>query len=277
MVSAGTTGSRVKVGQRFLDHVYGDEIDEIDRVTGKEIIDFLLRESQTTRAGSVGNTASALRSFLRYLYLEGTIATDLTSSVPAQASWRQTGLPKALSESEARRLLQSCDRRTRTGRRDYAAIVMMLRLGLRVGEVGALELEDIDWRCGELVIHGKGGQTERMPLPDDVGQALSSYLKCRQRISARRVFLRVWAPHGPLSVGGLQNIVREAGKRAGLGPIGPHRLRHTAATAMLRGGASLAHVSHVLRHRHLDTTAIYAKVDRESLRQLAQPWPGDEA
>ena len=274
VVRRSTANQRLGVGQRFLDHIDGLGIDKIDHITGKEVLSFLLRESHTTRSGSLQVTASQLRCFLRFLHVRGAISTDLAAAVPSQARRRQAGLPKVLRAIEVQQLLQSCDRRTHKGRRNYAAIVLMLRMGLRVGEVAMLELEDINWRDGSLVVHGKGGQIDRLPLPDDVGQALARYLQYRPRLETRRVFLRVHAPQGPLSVAGLRGLVRETGKRAGIGGIGTHRLRHTAASRMLQCGASLSEVSHVLRHRHLDTTAIYAKIDRDSLRDLAQPWPG---
>ena len=155
---------------------------------------------------------------------------------------------------------------------------MMVRLGLRAFEIAALELEDIDWTCGEIMVHGKGGQTDRLPLPEDVGKALAAYLRQRRsKAACRNVFVRARAPEGGVSSRAVQGIVRSASQRAGLAPMGSHRLRHTAATSMLRGGASLSEIAQVLRHRHVDTTAIYAKVDRASLRELAQPWPGGEA
>jgi site-specific recombinase XerD len=154
----------------------------------------------------------------------------------------------------------------------------MARLGLRVGEVAALRLDDVDWAAGELLIRGKGGHLDRLPLPADVGSALSAYVRwSRPRIESRAVFLRIRAPHGRLTPDALKRVLRSACTRAGLPAMGTHRLRHTAATQMLRQGASLSEIAHVLRHRHVDTTAIYAKVDHIALRTVVQPWPGGGA
>jgi integrase/recombinase XerD len=196
-------------------------------------------------------------------------------AVPSTASWRLSGLPRALESEQLAALLSFCDRGSSTGRRDYAVLVMLARLGLRAGEVAALKLEDVDWRSGELVIVGKGRRAERLPLPADVGEAIVDYLQSGRPATAldRSLFVRVRAPHHGLTTGGVTQIVVAAARRAGLGQIHAHRLRHTAATAMLRAGASLEEIGQVLRHRQALTTAIYAKVDRDALRQLARPWP----
>jgi integrase/recombinase XerD len=170
----------------------------------------------------------------------------------------------------------SCDRRSVIGRRDFAIMLLLSRLGLRCGEVARLSLDDIDWRVGQMILRGKGNREERLPIPIDVGEAIHGYLHRSRPCSAegRNVFVRVKAPHRPLTSGGITTVVSEASKRAGLGKLYAHRLRHTAATAMLRGGTPLAEVGQVLRHRQAATTAIYAKVDRDALRVLARPWPG---
>jgi integrase/recombinase XerD len=169
--------------------------------------------------------------------------------------------------------LASCDRRRAVGRRDYAILLLMARLGLRAGEVAGLELGDLDWRSGEIVVHGKGSREDRLPLPVDVGEALVSYLRGRPRTGSRVVFMRVLAPAGPLGHG-VKSVVPTACERAGLPVVGAHRLRHTAATGMLNAGASLAEIAQVLRHSELRTTAVYARVDRKALRPLGLPWPG---
>lgn len=169
--------------------------------------------------------------------------------------------------------MASCDRRQAVGRRDHAILLLLSRLGLRAGEVAAITLDDIDWRAGELVVHGKGNRRDRLPLPVDVGEAIVSYLKRRPRLEDRTLFLRVIAPAGALHSSAVSGIVRAACRRAGLPSVGPHALRHTAATEMLRRGASLAEIGLVLRHRDQKTTARYAKVDRKTLRPLARPWP----
>jgi integrase/recombinase XerD len=181
-----------------------------------------------------------------------------------------------LEPHQVQQLLDSCDRRVATGLRDYAILLLLSRLGLRSGEVARLSLDDIDWRVGEMVLQGKGNRVERLPLPVDVGQAMLDYVHLGRACTtkARNVFVRIKAPHGGLTSGGLSMVVFDAAKRAGLGKIHAHRLRHTAATAMLRAGSPLAEISQVLRHRRVLTTAIYAKVDRDALRVLARPWPG---
>jgi site-specific recombinase XerD len=220
---------------------------------------------------------TALRSFLRFLLREAKIQVDLAACVPTVADWRLSSVPKFLTEEEVRRLLDGCERTTATGRRDYAVLVLLARLGLRTGEVVALEIDDIDWRAGEVMIRGKGRVHERLPLLTEPGEALATDLRRdRPGSRSRRVFVRMKAPHsgfaGPSTV---STIVRRALERAGLHPPakGAHILRHTLATGMLRGGASMSEIGQVLRHRSPHTTEIYAKVDLSGLRSLAQPWP----
>jgi site-specific recombinase XerD len=191
------------------------------------------------------------------------------------AGWRLSDLPKGLEQAQLRRLLGSCDRRTPTGRRDYAILLLLARLGLRAGEVARLSLDDIDWRRGEITVLGKANRAERLPLPADVGAAIAAYLRHGRPGTAvgRSAFVRVRAPHRVLTTGGVTMVVCDAARRAGLGRMYAHRLRHTAATAMLRAGSPLAEVGQVLRHRSALTTAIYAKVDRDALVVLARPWP----
>jgi site-specific recombinase XerD len=241
------------------------------------VIDFVRSICHRRSIGSAKLAISALRSLLGYLHLEGLISSPLAAAVPSVAGWKLAGLPKSLKPNDVERLLRSCDRRRRTGRRDFAILMLLARLGLRAGEVRGLGLEDIDWRAGELIVRGKGDRAERLPLTPEVGQAIASYLRRGRPLTAqaRTVFVRVHAPHRALSATGVTQIVVAAASRADLGHISAHRLRHTVATQMLRAGVSLPEVSQVLRHRRLMTTAIYAKVDREGLRRLARPWPGE--
>jgi site-specific recombinase XerD len=192
--------------------------------------------------------------------------------VPPVAGWRLAGLP-ASRPPDVGRLLAACNRRTVLGRRDYAVIVLFARLGLRTVEVANLTLDDFRWAEGELVIRGKGSES-RLPLPHDVGQAVVAYVRVRGHAATRAFVLRVHAPHRALSSAGIQAIVTHACARAGVPVIGPRRLRQAAATTMLRQGASLTQIAQVLRHRSVDTTAIYAKVDTARLRSLARAWPG---
>lgn len=220
---------------------------------------------------------TALRACLRFLHLDGVTPSQLVYAVPAVPGWRQTALPKALEQAQLRAALATCDRRTTIGCRDYAALLLMGRLGLRAGEVAALSLDDMDWHHGEVLVHGKGGTVGRLPLPDDLGQALVAYLRRRQRVGTRAVFVQCLAPYDAVTRATITAAAKRALRAAGIPSGGAHCLRHTAATLMLRRGASLTEIAQVLRHRHLDTTAIYAKVDHEALRTLARPWPPREA
>jgi site-specific recombinase XerD len=197
--------------------------------------------------------------------------------VPAVASWRLAGLPRALEPGLVAALLASCDQHSAAGRRDFAMLTLLARLGLRAGEVAALTLEDIGWRAGEITVRGKGTRCERLPLPADAGEAIARYLADGRPVpfeGARQVFLRARAPHRAMTAGAVSGAVRTAGQRAGLGPVHAHRLRHSAATGMLAEGASLTEIGQVLRHRRLLSTASYAKADVAALRALARPWPG---
>ncbi|MEW6476579.1 MAG: site-specific integrase [Actinomycetota bacterium] len=244
-----------------------------------DVTKFVLVACPGRSTGSAKLVVSALRSLLRFLHFEGLIPGPLAEAVPSVAGWKLAGLPRSLSRSEVRRLLAAFDRRTRSGRRDYAMTMLLVRLGLRAGEVTALTLDDIDWRAGEILIRGKGPRVERLPLPADVGEALAGYLRRGRPATAegRTVFVRLHAPHRALTSPAVTFAVRSAGERAGLGRLGAHQLRHTAATHMVRAGVSLPEVGQVLRHRLLLTTAIYAKVDRTGLRLVARPWPGSGA
>jgi integrase/recombinase XerD len=200
------------------------------------------------------------------------IDRPLAPVVPSVAFWRLQGLPRGLDSGQVRALLESCDTDTANGRRDLAILLLLVRLGMRRGEVAALGLDDVDWRAGELLVRGKGSRVE----PADVGEALAGYLRDGRPRDAgtRAVFMRMRAPRAALTPAGVTQVVVAAGRRAGLGEVAPHRLRHTAASELLRRGAPLAEIGQLLRHRTELTTAIYAKVDRDRLRELALPWPG---
>jgi integrase/recombinase XerD len=264
----------------FLDRrVVSGELD-FGGLTAAEISAFVQEECSRRRSrGSAKVTVTALRSLLRFLHVEGVVDESLAGAVPSVASWRLAALPRSLDADEVRRLLASCDRRTRAGRRDFAILLLLVRLGLRRGEVARLALDDIDWPVGELTVRGKGDRHERMPLPVDVGEALADYLAQARpaNVPGRSVFIRVVAPLAALSPGAVTHVVERAARRAGVDGVCAHRLRHTVATETLRRGAHLAELGELLRHRHLATTAIYAKVDRERLQTLARPWPGAAA
>jgi site-specific recombinase XerD len=252
----------------------GAELD-LGALSAGDVMAFVVARCPGQSKGAAKMTVTGLRSLLRFLHLRGLIAGSLADAVPSTASWRLSGLPRALEPEQLQALLGACDRVSPGGRRDYAVLVMLSRLGLRAGEVAALRIEDVDWRAGELRICGKGRRDERLPLPADIGEAIVAYLQNGRPGTAldRSLIVRVRAPHHGLTTGGVTQIVFAAAARAGLGPLHSHRLRHTAATQMLRAGASLEEVGQVLRHRQVLTTAIYAKVDRQALRALARPWP----
>ena len=248
----------------------------LERLTAADVSAFVLAECRRRSYRMSSALVSTLRGLLRFLFLEGLTPNDLTGAVPGVAKWRAGSLPKALPADHVALLLASCDRTTAVGRRDFAILAVLSRLGLRACEVARLELSDIDWR-GELVVRGKQDRHERLPLPVDVGDALVDYLRHgRPRREDPRLFLKARAPFGPLTggAGAIGMLVRSACSRAGLDPVGVHRLRHTVATDVLRAGAPLEEVASLLRHRRHATTVLYAKVDRERLRELARPWPG---
>jgi integrase/recombinase XerD len=246
----------------------------LERLGGAEVSLFLASECPKRSVSTARQLTAGLRSLLRYLYLAGAIPNPLVWAVPAVADLRDRSLPRGLEAAVVKRLLDSCDRRRTVGRRDYAVLLLLSRLGLRAGEVAAITLDDIDWRAGELLIHnGKGRRDHRLPLPADIGAAIVSYLRRRPQIKDRALFLRVIAPAGGISRRGVSAIVGTACKRAGVRSAGSHALRHTAASEMLKFGASLQEIGEVLGHQEPRTTARYAKVDRKTLRALARPWP----
>jgi integrase/recombinase XerD len=253
---------------------------DLRSLTAADVISFVVTNCPRLNPGMAGLTVTALRSLLGFLYVDGAIDRSLVSAVPTVPGRRLTGLPKGLASDQVQHLLASCDTSTRSGCRDFAVLTMLARLGLRAGEVAKLQLDDIDWRAGEIVVaHSKGNCTERLPLPADVGEAIAAYLHHGRpaNTQGRTVFARITAPHHALTSGAVTQIVGHAAERCGFERIHAHRLRHTAATLMLRGGASLPEIGQLLRHRNAITTSIYAKVDRDALRSIARSWPGDVA
>ena len=248
----------------------------LERLCSADVSSFVVRECSKRSVSGARDLVCALRSLLRYLHLAGLIDAPLVWAVPSVADLRDRSLPRGLEPTAVKKLLSSCDRRTLVGRRDYAVLLLLARLGLRAGEVAAIRLDDIEWRAGLLLVRGKGSRQDELPLAVDVGEAIVSYLRRRPRCECRALFLRVMAPREGLNRCTVAWVVRAACDRAGLPRVGAHRLRHTAATEMLRAGASLPEIGQVLRHREQKTTAIYAKVDRAALRALARPWPSQE-
>jgi site-specific recombinase XerD len=251
---------------------------ELERLDAAWVRAFVVEVCPRLGRSAAKLTVVAIRALLRFLYVEGEIDRPLALAVPAVASWRLSGLPKRLELWRVQRLLDCCDRGTATGRRDFAILTLLSRLGLRVGEVAGLSLVDIEWRAGEIVVRGKG-RWNRLPLPADVGAAIAAYLRNGrpERAEDRTVFVRAVVPHRAMGRSAVGQVVAVAARRAGLGEINAHRLRHTAASSMLAAGADLVEVGQVLGHSQLETTAIYAKCDRETLRRIARRWPGATA
>ncbi len=274
LVPAAARGYADKV-RPFVARFDGPHGLELSRVDVAEVRAFVVEVCPRLGRRAAQLTVVALRSLLRFLQLEGVLERSLAGAVPSVFAPRLSGLPKRLERGQVDALLDSCDGSTVIGLRDLAILTVLARLGLRAAEVSALSLDDIDWRAGELIVRGKGARSERLPLPHDVGEAIVEYLRHGRPATAqdRSAFVRVRAPHHRLSPGGVTFVVAAAARRAGLGQIHAHRLRHTAASELLRCGATLPEVGQVLRHRHARSTAIYAKVDREALRHIARPWP----
>lgn len=245
-------------------------------LTGTDVNAFLLRECGRVSAGSAKGRVAELRSVLRFLYLHDLTPLRLGTSVPPVGGWRLATLPPpAMTAADVQSLLDSCDRGTTVGVRDFAIMMLIARLGLRSIEVARLELSDVDWRAGEVVIRGKGRRRDRLPLQTEVGEALVAYLaSARADKGVRHLFLTCRAPCRPIRADLVGDVVERACLRTGLPHVGPHRLRHALAAELLRRGSGLAAISQVLRHQDLATTALYAKVDLASLRLVAQPWPG---
>jgi site-specific recombinase XerD len=271
---AATTVLRYEnTARRFLQPGQAEALD-VAGLTGVAVTAFLLAECSRCSVGAAKGRVAELRSLLRYLYLQGLTAVPL-AAVPPVAGWHNTGIPPTLSAADVLALLGSCDRSTPVGVRDFAIMILVARLGLRSIEVARMELDDVDWRRGELVICGKARRRDRLPLPVEVGEALASYLaEARPRTQRRQLFVTCRAPRRSIRADLVGDVVERACRRAGLPTVGPHRLRHALATEMLATGVALTDISQVLRHRDLATTAIYAKVDLISLRAVAQPWPG---
>jgi site-specific recombinase XerD len=259
----------------FVDEVlYPAGLDRTAMVGAGEVAAFLTARLPVMSRKSAQMTACSLRSLLRFLHTEAMTETALADAVPRVASWRLSGLPQPLTGKQVQALLTACDTSAPSGLRDLAVITLMCRLGLRCAEVAGLRLEDVDWTAGTVAVRGKGARTDLMPLPEDAGQVLVAYLQHgRPDTPTRTVFVRAKAPFTPLGRSSVSCIVARAARRAGLGTVHGHRLRHTVATETLNAGASLEEVAQLLRHDGVATTVIYAKTDQNRLVQLARPWP----
>lgn len=264
--------------QKFLTVQFGKGSVVLPRLCAADVIGFVRYHAGLLRGKRVQLMTTALRSFLRFARYRGDITLDLAACVPPVASWSLSMLPRALPPAHVKRVLKNCNRKTAVGRRDYAILLLLARLGLRSGEVAGLNLEDIDWKNGFFSVLGKGSRSSQLPLPADVGKAIAAYLKDgRPRLSSsRRVFLRAKAPAVGFTNMAVRDVVKRALGRAGIDSPrkGAHQFRHALATCMLNRGASLSEIGELLRHQSPDTTRIYAKVDLVSLRAVAMPWPG---
>ena len=271
-LAEGTVHGYVMHARWFLDGLANE--DALVRLSAGEVTGAVVRKADSgVSVAAAQYFVSGLRAFLRFCFLDGLVAADLSPAALLVRGRRRSSLPKALSRADASALLAACDRRSLIGRRDYAVIIMLLRLGLRRGELARLTLDDIDWRAGELVVRGKGRE-DRLPLPADVGAAIAGYLRRGRPVSDRReLFLRARAPSGPIDPSTVASTVRRACRRARIPEVGSHRLRHTTACEMVSAGVPIVRIGQVLRHQSLQTTAIYARVDIEQLRELAAPWP----
>jgi site-specific recombinase XerD len=280
-LQAATRHYRRRYVREFLHGFFGDGVVDASRLAPKDVIGYLLKRASAFKPGSAKVLASSLRSYLRFLRLHGECDEALILAVPAPPSYRLASLPRVLTDDEVTRLLAVFDRKTITGRRDYAITRCFTDLGLRTQEVARLRLDDIDWRKGTLRIVGsKTRRDDELPLIPSIAEAIAAYLRWGRRKSPeRRVFLSFRPPVGRgMTLNMVRNVILRAAARAGMKSIvtGSRILRHTAATRMLRKGASMKEVADILRHRCLDTTTIYAKVDFPRLAVVAMPWPKED-
>ncbi len=271
--------SHLPVVRRFLREVCPAGAGDLTNISQERVIRYIERHARDGSAGSGKRMCWSLRAFLRYLHHKGLTPLALADCIPSIRRWKLASLPTYLSAAQVEKILGGCDRATAMGRRDYAILMMLAKLGLRAGEVASLTLDDIDWRSGEMLIRAKGRQQARMPMPRDVGAAVVAYLRDRRpTTSCRRLFLRTLAPHVGFASGcAITMIAKAALERVGIRGYahhGAHIFRHSLATELLRSGATLSEIGQLLRHESHDTTRIYAKVDVQRLRTLSLPWPG---
>ena len=249
------------------------------KINQEDVIHYIERHAQDWSPGTGKATRWSLRAFLRYLHHRGLNARSLADCVPSMRRWKLATLPTYPPAAQVRKALDGCDRKTVMGRRDYAILSLLAKLGLRANEVATLMLDDIDWRASEMLVRAKGRQRARMPIPPDVGAAIVAYLRSgRPKSSCRRLFVRTLAPHIGFASGcAITMIAKAALDRVGIDDCahrGAHIFRHSLATELLRSGATLSEIGQLLRHENHDATRIYAKVDIDALRTLSLPWPG---
>jgi len=277
-LSEATVINYTPVARLFLSQRFPKGAVHCQQITATDITAFVQRQAALVKSKRAPLVVTALRSFLRYLFCRSIVAVDLATCVPTIATWSLSKVPRFLAREQIQKILGSCDKETAIGKRDYALLLLLARLGLRAGEVVALTLDDFDWEAGLVTVRGKGKRVAQMPLPSEVGAAIADYLsRGRPPCSSRRVFIRGNAPlTGFTNSVAICSLVDRAMERAGVESEyrGSHVFRHSLATGMLNQGASLDEIGDLLRHRRPDTTRIYAKVDLVSLRSIALPWPG---
>jgi site-specific recombinase XerD len=278
-LAPSTSINHLRFIRRFLREVCSAGASDLGNISHEAVIRYIERHARDGSVGSGMLMRWSVRAFLRYLHLKGLTRVALADCVPSIRQWKFASLPTYLSAAEVQKVLDGCDRTIAVGRRDYAILMLLAKLGLRAGEVATITLDDIDWRCGQMLIHAKGRKRARLPMPPDVGAAIVAYLRDRYRTSScRRLFLRTPAPHvGFVSGGAITAIAKNALERAGIRGYahhGAHIFRHSLATELLRSSATLSEIGQLLGHESHDTTRIYAKVDFDRLRTLSLPWPG---
>jgi site-specific recombinase XerD len=278
-LAPGSIARHLPVIRPFLCEVCPAGAKDLSKIDHADVVRYIERHARDGSPRSAKVMCWSLRAFLRYLHYQGLNPVALAVLVPSIRQWKLASLPTYLSAEQVQKVLDSCDRTSVIGRRDYAILMMLAKLGLRANEVATLTLDDIDWRSGEMRVRAKGRQCSRMPIPPDVGAAVVAYLRdARPKSSCRRLFLRTLAPRiGFASPGAITKIAKTALERAGVRGVahrGAHLFRHSLATELLRSGATLSEIGQLLRHRSHDATRIYAKVDIDTLRTLSLPWPG---
>lgn len=267
-----------RFADRFLEFRFGEEIGDLSQITLVDITDFLQHLTMRTPPLRDRTLASHLRNFFRYLFQTGRIATNLAAGIPSVAQRYGTRLPRHLTPEQVDTLLGAVRTDTPQGRRNYAMVLLLARLGLRPPEVIAMQIDDIDWRSGEIIVRGKGARHDRLPLLPEVGEALADYIRLDRVTTSRALFVTQRPPHRPFKDSQVLNaILKEAFARTGLTPptpyVGAHILRHSLATQLVQRGASLEEISDTLRHRSRASTLLYARLDLDGLRSIAQPWP----
>jgi site-specific recombinase XerD len=267
-----------RIADRFLEFRFGETVGDLSRVTSADIVSFL--QALTTRTPPLRDKtlSSHLRNFFRYLFKAGKTNANLALGIPSVAQRYGTRLPRHLTTEQVEIVVKAVRTDTAIGRRNYAMVLLLARLGLRAPEAIAMQLDDIDWRSGEIIVRGKGNRHDRVPLPPDVGEALADYIRSDRKTASRALFVTDRAPHRPFKDGQmLNNVLRAAFARTGLKPpapyVGSHILRHSLATNLVQHGASLAEIGDMLRHRSRASTMLYARLDIDGLRSIAQPWP----